>query len=187
MNRLASLGAALSLLSAAPALARDVGGVDVADTLRVQGADLKLNGAGLRRATIFKVKVYVGALYVAQPSKDPAAIVAADAPKAVRMRFVRDVGKSDVLKAFREGFENNSPADAKALEPSLEKLATVVPGEMKSGMELLIAYVPEKGTVVTGPEGTVTIPGKPFADALFRNWLGDKVADGDLKKALLGR
>ena len=41
--------------------------------------------------------------------------------------------------------------------------------------------------VVTGPKGSVTVQGKPFADAMFRNWIGRDPADGDLKKHMLGR
>ena len=61
MSRLALLAA--SLLLAAPAYAnKDVAGVDVPDTLSVEGKTLQLNGAGIRKK--FVVKVYVGALYV---------------------------------------------------------------------------------------------------------------------------
>ena len=59
---------------------------------------LKLNGLGLRKKAIFKV--YVGGLYLEAPSKDAAAIVAADAPKAVRMHFLRDLKKTQLTEAF---------------------------------------------------------------------------------------
>ncbi|MCK7466897.1 MAG: chalcone isomerase family protein [Desulfosudis oleivorans] len=56
-----------TLLSIAPAAARDVGGVKVPDELRVAGEkqSLVLNGAGYRKK--FFVEVYVGALYLTQP------------------------------------------------------------------------------------------------------------------------
>jgi hypothetical protein len=184
MTRLA-LCAALAF--AVPALARDVAGVKVPETVAAGGAQLTLNGAGLRRATIFRVKVYVGALYLAAPSQDPEGIVRADEPKSVRMRFLRGVGKDDILGAFRSGFEKNSGADAKALEAGLERVGTVLPVEMKEGAELEVTYVPGKGTTVVSSAGEVTIAEKPFADAMFRNWLGPHPADDDLKKAMLGR
>ena len=181
------LAICIALLVAAPALAREVAGVKVPDTVSVEGAELKLNGVGLRRATMFNVKVYVGALYLAAPSMDPEAIVRADEPKSVRMRFLRGVGKDKIMGAFREGFEKNSAAEAKALQPGLDRVAAVLPGELIEGAELAVTYVPGKGTTVACASGEVTIAGKAFGDAMFRNWLGPHPADGDLKKAMLGR
>jgi Chalcone isomerase-like len=181
------LAACLALaLAAAPAAARVVEGVEVPDTVSVEGARLTLNGVGLRRATMFKVKVYVGALYLATPSRDAEAIVEADDPKSVQMTFLRDVEKEKVLGAFREGFEKNSAAQAKELVPLLDRIAKVVPEKMKPRQALVVTYLPGKGTTVVGPEGAATVEGKPFGDALFRNWLGREPADGDLKKAMLG-
>jgi hypothetical protein len=188
MLRLALLRlvAAVSLLAGFPAQAREVEGVDVPDTVTVDGSALQLNGVGLRRATMFNVKVYVGALYLATRSTDPEAIVAADAPKRVRMAFLRDVEREKVLGAFREGFEKNSSAQAKELEPGLERIAKVLPASMKPRQELVVTYTPGTGTTVSGPEGAVTVEGKAFADALLRVWLGPKPADDGLKKAMLG-
>jgi hypothetical protein len=182
-----SVAVALAVALGPSVLARDVEGVQVPDAITVDGAELALNGAGLRRATLFNVKVYVGALYLPARSGDAAAIVLADGPKSVHMRFVRDVGKDKVMDAFREGFEKNSAAEAKALVPALDRVASVVPPEMKKGMQLAVTYVPGKGTIVAAPSGEVTIPGKPFGDAMFRNWLGPNPADDGLKNAMLGR
>lgn len=184
--RVAAVVALAFTLGGAPAAARDLAGVDVPDTATLEGTALKLNGAGLRRATMFNVKVYVGALYLTTPSTDPEAVVRADEPKSVRMHFLREVSRDKVMGAFREGFENNSGAEP-ALQRELEKVEKVVPTDMKPGMQLTVTYLPGLGTVVTGPEGRATIAGKPFADAMFRNWLGAKPADGDLKQAMLGR
>jgi Chalcone isomerase-like len=184
MKRLAICAA---LLVAGPALAREVSGVNVPDAVSVGGAELKLNGVGLRRATIFNVKVYVGALYLAAASHDPDAIVRADEPKSVRMHFLRKVGKDKIMEAFREGFEKNSGAEAKALNPGLDRVAAVLPGELIEGADMTVTYVPGKGTTVSCASGEATVEGKPFADAMFRNWLGPNPADGDLKKAMLGK
>ncbi len=59
---------------------------------------------GLRQATMFKVNVYVAALYVAKPSSDPTAILGSGAPSELILQFVRDVGADDLRKAWDEGF-----------------------------------------------------------------------------------
>lgn len=178
--------AAAALLLCATASARDVEGVKVPDTFDAGGGTLVLNGAGVRKKSFLKVKVYVGALYLPSRSKDAQAIVAADGPKAVRMAFLRSVDRDKILDAFKEGFENNSRAQLAGLLPKLELLTPAIPAELKEGQVLSVVYEPGKGSTV-GVEGgkAVTVEGKDFADALFRNWLGKEPADEDLKEGML--
>jgi len=177
--------ALLALALAAPASAREVAGVKLDDTVSVAGQSLALNGAGIRKK--FVVKVYVGALYLASPASDPEAIVAADAPKRVRMVFLRDVGRDSILGAFRDGFEANSGAQAAQARADLDGVAGAIP-DMREGGELVVTYVPGEGSTISATGGaSATVPGKAFADALFRNWLGHKPADDGLKKAMLGK
>jgi hypothetical protein len=178
--------AACALLLAMPVLALEVSGVQVPGTVTVAGKELRLNGAGIRKK--FVVKVYVGALYLPVPSSDPAAIVQADEPKSVHMWFLRGVSRNQVMEAFQDGFKNNSgEQEAATLGPSLNRLAAVIPREMKEGQQMEVTYVPGKGTTVMVSGGDVTIEGKPFADAMFRNWLGKVPADEGLKEKMLGK
>jgi hypothetical protein len=177
------------LLAAVPASALEIAGVKVPDTIPLDGKSLLLNGAGLRTKSFLKVKVYVGALYVTQRSSDAAAVVALDAPKAIRLTLLRDVDRSSMLGALQDGIDANSPTQAASLAPRLKILEAAFPAEFKEGQVLTVAYVPGQGTSV-GVEGTkgVTVEGKDFADALFRVWLGPKPTDGgleDLKEAML--
>lgn len=179
--------ALVAVLAASPllALGRDVAGVDVVDTVTVDGKPLLLNGAGIRKKLF--IKVYVGALYLPVRSADAWAIVEADEPKHVRMVFLRGVDLDAIMGAFREGFRKNSKGpELGALEKELDRLGPVI-GDVKDRGEITVTYVPGAGTTVTGPKGSVTVAGKPFADAMFRNWLGRDPADGDLKKHMLGR
>ncbi len=172
-------------LLATPALAREINGVQVPETVSVEGKTLKLNGVGIRKAFFIKVKVYVGALYLETPATDPEAIVSSEQAKAVHMFFVRDVGKEKIMNAFKEGFEKNSADKAAALTPKLDKISQAI-SDLKSGSELIVTYVPGKGTTVslTGG-GSATVEGKDFGDAIFRNWLGKEPADADLKTEML--
>ncbi len=185
-TRIAAALAALALAAPAPAPAREVAGVEFPDAISVGGRELRLNGAGVR--TKFFVKVYAGGLYLAEPSQDAGAIVAADAPKRVRMVFLREVDRKKIMDTYREGFRNNSGGPA--LEALLAKLDRIAPAlvDMKKGAEMFVTYVPGEGTTVAAAGGTpVTVEGKDFADAMFRNWLGSHPADADLKKKLLGK
>jgi hypothetical protein len=185
MKRLAAALVALALAS--PAAARKVGGHEFPDAIDAGGQRLVLNGGGLRKKLF--VKVYAAALYLPQPSREDAAVVALEAPKAVVMSFLRDLSRAQVMGAFREGFEKNSAGPGLPdLLSRLDRLAEAIPEELKEGQDMSVTYVPGEGTTVQAAGGRkVTIPGKDFADALFRNWLGPKPADDDLKAGLLGR
>jgi hypothetical protein len=181
------LAAVLTLALAGPAAARDVAGQAFGDAVELGGRKLALNGAGIRKKLF--IKVYAAGLYLEAASADADAVVAADAPKLVRMVFLRGVSRDQVMGAFREGFEKNSAGPGlPELLGKLDRLAPAIPADLEEGNELTVAYVPGEGTTVRGSGGgTVTVAGKVFADALFRSWLGPSPADGDLKKGLLGK
>ncbi|MDP1535229.1 MAG: chalcone isomerase family protein, partial [Rubrivivax sp.] len=61
-------------------------------------------------------------------------------------------------------------------------------GEAKKGDLIHIEFVPDTGTRITvnGQPRGAAIAGEDFYTAVLRIWLGDKPADGGLKKGLLG-
>ena len=166
-----------------PALAKEVAGVNVPDTITVEGKTLKLNGAGIRKK--FIIKVYVGALYLETTATNANAIIKADEAKQIRMHFLRGVEKDKILGAYKEGFEKNSKSKVAELQVGLDKLSAGL-ADMNKGGEMTVTYVPGKGTIVKQSSGAmVEVAGKEFADALLRTWLGSEPADGDLKKEML--
>ncbi len=183
-NRIA-LGVLSFAAIAAFAAAGEVAGVKMPDTVTVEGKTLKLNGMGLRKKYAV-AKVYVLGLYLETPSKDAATVISSDQVKSVRMSLLREVAGAKITETIMEGFERNSKAQMEALKARLDKLHAMIPDVVK-GDEILLTYVPGKGTVVTakGVEKGV-IEGKDFADALFAVWLGPNPVQEDLKKALLG-
>lgn len=174
---------ALSLLTL-PASAKELSGVTMPDTATVGGKTLKLNGMGLRKKAVFKV--YVGGLYLEAPSKDANAILASDAPKAIRMHFLRSIGKDKLNDAFREGFEGNARDKMASQKTAIDRFLAMT-ADVKEGDVWTFAYDPAKGTTVShGDKEVGTIEGKEFAQALFSIWLGPKPPSDDLKKGMLG-
>lgn len=189
MKRPAATAAVIVLavlaIGMAPCLsAATVAGVTMPPTVSAGGKTLRLNGAGLRKKVVFKV--YVAGLYLETPSRDPAAIVAADEVRQMRLSLLRNLKGKQVTEAISEGFERNSKSSLAALQPRLASLNAMVP-DVAEGDELTLTYVPGKGTsvMVRGAEKG-TVEGKDFADALFSVWLGNNPVQEDLKKALLG-
>jgi len=160
--------------------------VNFPDQTVVDGSTLALNGLGLRQATALRVNVYVAALYVTKTSTDSAAILAAPPPKQLVLHFVRGVGRSDLNKAWDEGFEANAKGQITALKDRIEKLKTLM-ADMKSGEQLTFTHKLGKGVMVDiggAPKGT--IEGDDFANAFLSIWLGPNPPNAGLKAGLLG-
>ncbi|MBK8003263.1 MAG: chalcone isomerase family protein [Gemmatimonadetes bacterium] len=185
---------ALSLLAASPALptmepadtGRTMNGVHMPSTIDVGGHTLSLNGMALRKK--FIIKVYVAGLYVASESKDPQAILAADAPRRMVMHFISGHGSKDkICGAWNDGLKDNTPGASAELKAQFEQLCGMM-RDIKNGEELLITYVPDQGTTINIAGSDVgTIAGKEFADAVLRCWIGPKPGPGEgFKKGLLG-
>lgn len=182
-------GLLFTMALAAPLAAAEVEGVKLDDSVRVASKELRLNGAGVRTRVIFKV--YVMGLYLAEPKRTPAEVLAVEGPRRFTLVMMRDVSGADLGEAFMAGLNKNSDAAERA------RLASQIArfGEMFKSVETL-----KKGDVLTGDwlpgTGTVLLlNGKPMAEALpdiaFYNailkiWLGEKPADSALKPALLG-
>ena len=171
-----------STLGSAPQ-AGELEGVTLPDTLNAGEKTLKLNGLGLRKKAMFKI--YVGGLYLESPTKDAGAILMADQGRAIRMHFLRDVTKGQLVDAFREDFQANVK-DRAQQQAAFDRMLAVVPA-VKEGNTLTFTYLPGKGTTLSaGGKELGVFEGKGFADAVFALWLGPKPPSEDLKKGLLG-
>jgi len=168
-----------------PGEAASLKGVEVPDSIQVDGHNLQLQGLGLRKKFVFSV--YVGALYLATPTADAAAAIAADEPKRIEMHFLRDVGGENLEEAFREGFFNNSQEKLDRLGARIDALVRLFADGVKKGEAVTLTYLPEKGvTVAFAGADKGAIEGQDFMEALWAVWLGDVPADHDLKKGMLG-
>lgn len=178
-----------SLLAGAQAQPVEREGVKLEPTAQVGGATLQLNGVGVRTRAIFKV--YVGALYVPQKSNNPAALLAQKGPRRLSLTMLRNVDADSFAGPLNDGLRNNhSEAQFASFKPQIDALNAAIKAidEAKKGDAVHIEYLPDSGTRIThnGQQKGASIPGEEFYAAMLRIWLGDKPADGDLKKGLLG-
>jgi hypothetical protein len=163
-------------------------GVDFPDAVTIGGQECRLNGTGVR--TKYFIYIYLGALYLSQPSQDAAAVIAADEPKRLVMHFVySSVDAATLKKTWEEGFSNNTaPADLAKLKDRVDQLLACFVEDMVKGDTIVITYLPGQGTeVAIKGKVAATLEGADFMKALFAIWLGDKPADSGLKKSLLGK
>ena len=183
----ALLAAAVLAGSAGSVGAATVKGVSFPDTVGIDGRECRLNGVGVR--TKLFVSVYLGGLYLATPTGDAAAAVAADEPKRTLMHFVHSkVEAEKVRDALREGLLAGDAAGQPSLAERLERFSAWFDQDMLKGEQIVFTYVPGRGTEVV-VKGAVrgTIEWADFMRALWSVWLGEKPADGGLKKGMLGK
>lgn len=174
-------------LTASAPQAAEVGGVKVEEKAQVGGQELVLNGAGLR--TKFFIKVYVGALYVAQKTNSPAAIMDNPAPRRMVLRMLREMDADSLYGALDEGLRNNlTAAELAELKPQADQLGTIMKGigTVREGDGIAIDFGADGIEVGLNGKPRGKVEGAAFGKALLKVWLGDQPADASLKKALLG-
>lgn len=161
-------------------------GVAMPDSLTIDGKAVVLNGMGIRKATIFNVKVYVAGLYLETKSRSADEIIRSEQVKRLDMVLLRDVDRDDIIDVWRKGLKKNG-ADMVSLKPRFDQFASWM-ADLKERDTLTFLYVPGRGvTVVLKGQVKGTIAGADFATALFAIWFGREPADDDLKEALLGK
>lgn len=185
MRKLLFFALAILMFSAA-GNATEIAGVNVPTQVTIaSGKTLTLNGAGIR--TKFFFKIYVGALYLAEPIQDAAAILQQRDAVSMRLHILySEISKKKLVDAWGEGFENNlSETQQAALADRIKHFYNCF-HTVHEGDTIALNYAPGVGTTLQeNGEVQGVIPGEDFMHAWLRTWLGDHPADKSLKRELL--
>jgi hypothetical protein len=181
-----ALAALLCSAAAVAAVANECDGVSFPAQIQAGGETLTLNGLGLRKATLFRIKVYVGALYLAHPTANAQQILSSRDPAEMELRFVFHVTAGQLRDAWREGFEKSAAGQL----PRLRSRIAQLDGWMRSvgsGDRMTFLRLPGAG-IEYSLNGAVqgTIPGDDFANAFLAIWLGASPPNQALRAGLLG-
>jgi hypothetical protein len=189
IRTLAALVVGVAIGAGATAQPVEREGVKLEPTAQVGGAALQLNGAGVRTRAIFKV--YVAGLYVPAKSNSAATLLSQKGPRRMQLTMLRNLDADSFAGALNDGLKNNhTEAQLAAFKAQVDALNAAVKAvdEVKKGDVVSIEFAPDTGTriLLNGQPKGPAMPGEDFYAAVLRIWLGDKPADGDLKKGLLG-
>ena len=187
MLRLAVLGMLMGCGLAASAAGATLEGTTFPDRYEVEGQSLVLNGIGVRKVTIFRIKIYVAALYLPRPNHDAAEILASSGPKVIRLEFIHSGSKAQVESEYREGEANNcghgecSPSDRTDFERLVAAAPAVEPGDTTT------YFFSDKGIKVFSNNKMIG----DFADVdlahhLLEGFIGRHPPTEALRNALLG-
>lgn len=172
-------------LTVSHASAAEISGVKLPDQVTVAGKSLKLNGTGLRQATILKVNVYAAGLYLENSSGDGDAIANSDQAKSIEMVFMRDASAKQMAEAFGEGFDKNCVAGCAELKPHISKLQGLMK-DMKKGDSMAFHFTSSGVEVMIRGQKAGLVGDKAFSHQLIRCWIGKNPPNTGLKEGLLG-
>ena len=185
----ATAGIAAALALAQTAIALDIAGVKLDDSVKLDNTNLKLNGAGVRTKVFFKV--YAAGLYLSDKKSTLQDVLDAQGPRRIELVMLRDVSSSDFSEAFTQGLnansDNNEKARLAAQIVKFENLFASTP-TVKKGDVITVDWMPAIGTVVqlNGKSLSEPLPELAFYNAMLKIWLGDQPVDEHLKPLLLG-
>ncbi|SIP92255.1 Chalcone isomerase-like [Janthinobacterium sp. TND4EL3] len=174
---------------AQPALAVDVGGVKLDETVHLASRELKLNGAGVRYKIIFKV--YTIALYLPEKKTQLDDILALPGPRRLEIVMLRNITSDELGQAFMQGLKRSSDqADrTRLLSQTMQfgAMFEMVQG-LKKGDILTVDWLPDEGTLckLNGKQVGDKVPDLAFYNALLKIWIGAHPADTILRAHLLG-
>lgn len=166
------------------ARAAEPGGVQLPDTLEVNGRRLILNGYGLRTYSILGIHIYVAGLYLEHPSTNPEQIIHSPETKLLAIRFVHDVTADAARKAWRDGFADNCVAPCQLDPNDVARFLAYVPA-MRDGDNYSLLFTRDGVSVAVNGRQVGVISKRQFADAMLATFLGPRPASERLKQNLL--
>jgi hypothetical protein len=178
--------AAVAFAHVSAACAADLDGIAMPETRVADGAQVRLNGMGLRTFSILDLRIYVAGLYLERPTDNPDTILRSRERKLLDIRFLRDVEAEDARKAWQEGFEQNCRPPCYLDPQDVQRFLAVVPSVRKGDESTLLFTA--KGVDVTfngRPMGRIADP--HFAEMMLATFIGPEPPTPRLKRELLGR
>lgn len=167
---------------AAAAENRCVGKVCFEPVKNIGQEEIPFRGAGLLRYWGFRV--YTVAFYVDESAGSLEDILY-NQPKALVIRYHREIKSSDIIRSSDELIRGNDKVDYEAIRDRL-KLVYESYRSVREGDEYRIVYHPETGTTIYfNGEKEITIEGADFAAAFFGIWISDWPVSYELQEKLV--
>jgi Chalcone isomerase-like len=168
-----------------PLLAATLAGVTLPDQIEVAHRRLVLNGLGLRKATIFGIKVYLAGLYLESRCSDASQIMRSTQRKRLVLHFLRAASRTQIAAAWRQGLRKNVQ-DTRPLEGRLAELSAAIP-DVKKGDRIIFDFADGSVDVEVVGGARKSVRGADFAAAMLGIWFGPKAPRDDLQAGMLGK
>jgi len=158
-------------------------GVELADTVTVDGVTLVLNGMGLRQATRLRVRAFVGGLYLEQRTSDANTVLDSRQLKQVRLEFLRNIDQRNLRSGWTDSLRK---IGGNGMDPSIAQFTALIPA-VSRGDTMSFTWRPGAGIEVSlGDKVRGSVSGDEFARTVFKAWFGLDPGDAQLKRGMLG-
>jgi len=177
--------AAVASVALSAAHAADLEGVSMPETRVVDGAQMRLNGIGLRTFSALGIRIYVAGLYLERRNGDPDTILHPQERKLLDIRFLRCVDAEDARKAWQESFEQNCKSPCYLDPHDMQRFLAAVPSVHKGDDSTLLftsrgVHITLNGRLM----GDIADP--RFAELMLATFIGREPPTPRLKRELLG-
>ena len=176
----------LCMTSMASAQGRKIAGITFPPELKTKTGSLYFNGCGLREK--YTLDLYVAGLYLNKPTMDAKKVINSSESQAIKIVIVSSkVTRDKFNESVKEGFANAAPYSATPSQIKEFKGFFTDPFKVKDEISLIYKKDKDKTYVIINKDIKGSIDGLPFKKALFAIWLGNKPAQGKLKKGMMGQ
>lgn len=166
--------------------AAELAGVTFPKTLSAGNTELKLNGAGI--GDRFHVDLFVGGLYLENPSSHAPTITQADEAMAIRLHILSPLVTSRaMINGTRRSFEKSMEGRTEPIQEEIEQFLGAFRPEISIGEVFDLVYLPGVGVEVRRNGKVAALSrGSAFKQALFEVWLGRDSPYPSLRQEMLG-
>jgi len=184
MKRILLFAVCAVVFTASFAFAAEIAGVQIPEKYELSGKTLSLNGCGIRKK--LWIKVYVGSLYSSKKINNAQELLQGKGDYVVKMNILyKKIEAEKLREAYQEGFEKNSPAHVD--DKNLKDFADAFNFDVVKGDEIdVVVQNSSKVSVIYNKKLVRVVDSDILAYAVLKVYFGDKPADKNLKKGMLG-
>lgn len=162
----------------------EIEGIHFADQVAAEGKTLQLNGVGLHKATIFKIRAVAASLYAEKRSSNASEILNSTQIRKLVLQFQRDLSGERIANAWIDQIKGSLGQSYSALDSRLDQLKVLLE-DMSKGDSIELTFLSDRVDFTIRGKAKGTIQGADFARALLGVWLGAKPINEQLKETLL--
>lgn len=175
---------AISLSLTAHAITID--GITFNDQTTVDGKELVLNGVGIRKATMLKIKVYYGGLYLSAKTQSAEDFLNTAEPKQIIMHFVRNVSAKDLKQTYSNAFAAANKDTHASMSEIFTKFNAQFERNVQKGERMIFTFTNKGVSLKFGETQGEVMGDENFSKAILRMWFINP-QDQNLADGLLGK
>lgn len=176
--------AALSLVAEFSSADATYAGVKVPEKIVFQKNVLKLNGVAIRKVSLFKVMVWVSALYTETAMTDAEKIINSKSIRIIDLYALYDVSAADSVKGWKLAFDSNCETKCQILESEIQRFYKTVPDFKKNSIYRYV-FNPTGVLILLNDSEIFATQDPEFSSLLLKTWIGKNPPSEQIKVELI--